>query len=234
MIYLADISGCGEEDLQSVCTARKEYAAKYKTERDRVRSLGAAYLLGIALKTEGYTGRTDVEILHDEAQKPYLTDPALQDVCFSLSHAKDYVAVALAKVPVGIDIERIRPYQRPLTDRFFCEQEKAYILEREEEMDLAFTRIWTLKESFLKVTGTGLSGLNTCTVLPHEVLTGNEGTKDSGNALQMFSYRQTYDEHTYCGIIPAAPEGYALAICIRTDDGTDPEDVKINYVNLKG
>ncbi len=262
MIYVADTRACREADLLPfVCEKRKEYASKFRMEADRIRSLSAAVLLGIALKREGYYDDIAVELTHDEKGKPCLVLP---DACensdvsqkedrstpvyFSLSHAGDYVAVAVLTDPVGIDIETIRPCKDNLINRFFTQEERDYIREcaagstdeKEKEKDLAFTRIWTLKESFLKATGMGMQlGLETFSV------TREPGNKDrSGKdpyAEGRFSYRQAFDRNTYTGQLLKAPDGYAFSVCRmcgqdKAEDHADnrlcfPAD--IHYVNLK-
>ena len=75
MIYLGNISTCSEEALLPlVCAERRDYAAKYKQSADKIRSLGVAALLGIALKREGYIDALPVSLTHDEKQKPVLSD----------------------------------------------------------------------------------------------------------------------------------------------------------------
>ena len=73
---------------------------------DRIRSLGVAVLLRHALQEE--TGFTGYVLKHDAKQRPYLTLPdGTQIPQISLSHAGDYVAVAIDRLPVGIDIDPI-------------------------------------------------------------------------------------------------------------------------------
>ena len=51
--------------------------------------------------------------------------PQLKDYHISFSHTDNIVAVALAKIPVGIDIENITPRIVPLYPRFMSEEEIA-------------------------------------------------------------------------------------------------------------
>lgn len=242
MIYLADIRGCTEEALLPlVCKERRDYAAKYKQSADRIRSLAVATLLGIALKQEGYIDILPAEFTHDEKQKPVLSSQ-LVDItkiekegkneevnikhdspCFSLSHAGDYVAVAVDTLPVGIDIERNRPYKASLAKRYFSKEE--------QELPLPFTQIWTLKESFLKVTGMGLSfGLDTFSVIrdPNE-------TAGEEQELTSFLYRQDFDDHHYAGRLLPAPDGYAFSVCFLLESKLAKAPLKddICYVNLE-
>jgi len=79
---------------------------------------------------------------------------------FNISHSGDWVVAALSPDRVGVDIERVRPVKPGLAERFFSATENrmlAGIADEAGRRDLFFT-LWTLKESFLKAVGTGLSG----------------------------------------------------------------------------
>ncbi|MCL2435179.1 MAG: 4'-phosphopantetheinyl transferase superfamily protein [Lentimicrobiaceae bacterium] len=51
--------------------------------------------------------------------------PQMKDYHISFSHTENIVAVALAKIPVGIDIENLTPRILPLYPRFMSEKEIA-------------------------------------------------------------------------------------------------------------
>lgn len=78
---------------------------------------------------------------------------------WSVSHKPKWVAAVIARQPVGIDIEEVRP--RPhrlhaaLAER--CEWELLG-----DDSWHAFYRLWTAKEAVLKATGVGLAGLSAC------------------------------------------------------------------------
>jgi phosphopantetheinyl transferase len=74
-------------------------------------------------------------------------------VHLNLSHSGDWLAAALAPVPVGIDIERLRP--RAITTqaaRVFCPQEAQHLAQEADPLPL-FYRLWTLKEAACKAAG---------------------------------------------------------------------------------
>lgn len=257
MIWIANIAACTEEMLRPhVGAERIEYAAKYKQPMDRIRALGVAVLADIACSPEGAACgddpavHTPVRILHDEKQRPYLVlSDATQEMTaadrqgiaagsaqmpqISLSHAGDYVAVATDRLPVGIDIEQIRPCKESLAERFFSDAERAYMEQRQgaaagsdlqgAARDLAFTAIWTLKESFLKATGMGLSlGLESFSMeyLAPEGLMSDYGQARTGEPV-WFRVRQTFDDNIYFGVLLPAPEGYQLSVCFHNNSETE-------------
>lgn len=87
--------------------------------------------------------------------KPYVKDA--DHVHFSISHSGDWVVIATGNAPVGIDIEKIRGGKFPVAQRFFSDDEIQFLRGKTgKEADLWFFKLWTAKESYLKMTGTGL------------------------------------------------------------------------------
>ena len=95
--------------------------------------------------------------------KPYFPDaPQLQ---FSISHSGAYWLCAFSAAPVGLDVQQHRDCQKQaLARRFFSPAEQAFL---ERTSHAPFFDLWCAKESYLKFTGEGLSGLEAvCTVSP--------------------------------------------------------------------
>lgn len=74
---------------------------------------------------------------------------------FNLSHAGDYAVLAHGDVPLGADIEQIRAQNLHVAKRCYTEAEYAYVTEG--DADERFFYLWTMKESYLKLTGDGIS-----------------------------------------------------------------------------
>ena len=69
----------------------------------------------------------------------------------SLSHCDDVVAVALSLLPVGIDVERIRPVRSSLAKKTLCESEyEQFCALDKNEQPSFFIKKWTQKESLFK------------------------------------------------------------------------------------
>ena len=87
----------------------------------------------------------------DERGKPRLADPeAASRLHFNLSHSGPLVALAVAAVPVGLDVEALREVANVdrLARRFFSPAEAAAVLDASgSERDRIFLRTWTLKEA---------------------------------------------------------------------------------------
>ena len=105
----------------------------------------------------------------NEYGKPFLVnDPHVQ---YNLSHSGKYIAFAIDSKPVGIDVEQIKPIDFKIANRFFTADENHYITSQRVEMKtIAFYRIWTKKESYIKLEGKGLSiALSSFSVLDNPI-----------------------------------------------------------------
>jgi 4'-phosphopantetheinyl transferase len=97
----------------------------------------------------------ELRIRYGEKGKPFVPD---SPVHFNLSHSGDWVVAAVSEQPVGIDVERIKPNKLAIARRFFTETEVRSIMDLPEEQRLdQFYSLWTLKESYLKAVGKGLT-----------------------------------------------------------------------------
>jgi 4'-phosphopantetheinyl transferase len=80
-----------------------------------------------------------------------------RSVQFSLSHSGDLVLVAVAGVPIGVDVEELSEEQvaADLSTRLHPAEQRE--ITAADQPRLAFTRVWTRKEAYLKGIGIGLS-----------------------------------------------------------------------------
>lgn len=97
-----------------------------------------------------------------EFGKPALAEvDAGRALSFNLSHAGDWIVVALAAgQPVGVDVEPIRPdldFMTIARHQFSPEEVAALSAEEPGARRSAFFRCWTRKEAYLKARGQGLS-----------------------------------------------------------------------------
>lgn len=110
----------------------------------------------------------EIIISNNAYGKPYLTNKRIFN--FNISHSGKWVVCAVGKRPVGVDIELIGRVNlktaEKIAERFFSGEECEELFIRENKDRLAyFCEIWTLKESFLKALGKGLTiPLNSFTI----------------------------------------------------------------------
>ena len=103
-----------------------------------------------------------------ERGKPYFSN--MLDVHFSVSHSDDVFAFAIADVPVGIDVQKIkhRPDEEErclkIARRYFHTEEIAAVEGRLESfwdyrgIVSTFYKIWCGKEAYVKLSGKGIDG----------------------------------------------------------------------------
>ncbi|MBX9907100.1 MAG: 4'-phosphopantetheinyl transferase superfamily protein [Beijerinckiaceae bacterium] len=96
-----------------------------------------------------------VTIEHDEAGRPVLARPAGTGLHLSLATRAGLVAVALARAPVGVDVERIEPAVPPPLASLHSDERERLAMLPEAARPLAFAQIWTAKEAYVKALGTG-------------------------------------------------------------------------------
>jgi 4'-phosphopantetheinyl transferase len=121
---------------------------------------------------------------------------------FNVSHSGVWVIVATSNAAVGVDVERMRKVPEGVAYRFFSEPEKQMLDEAENDIEKAhiFFTLWTLKESFLKATGKGLTrSLNTFTIVRRP---------EGGYSLAPDDDTEGFYLYTY-----PFEEGYKLAAC---------------------
>lgn len=129
-----------------------EYEPTGRPEDRKTEHLLGRRLLEYGLKEE-YGRVYDIEQI--EGGKPYL--PKAPHIHFNISHTKGIVVCIIGKKEIGIDIEYIREAKDSLICRICSSAEKEYICEKPEDRNRRFTSIWTLKESYIKAIGKGLS-----------------------------------------------------------------------------
>lgn len=129
------------------------YAAKYrniKVKQEACQELTAGFLL------KSYLGvADDGQIIRNEYGKPMLRSG---EVHFNLSHSGNYVALAIADVEIGVDMEKIMDVHWPTVKKVFSGEQQARLKQTPEmEQPALFTRMWTECEAVLKLWGTGFA-----------------------------------------------------------------------------
>ena len=137
---------------------RQKTIQRLKFRKDRNLSLGVEILLIHALENENIDTQ-DLVFSTVQNGKPCLVN---RDIQFNLSHSGNISMCAISDKEIGCDVEKIEKRGRDIlriAKNFFFDNEYRYIsdLEDEDERIDMFFRLWTLKESFMKVTGLGMA-----------------------------------------------------------------------------
>jgi len=163
-----------------------------------------------------YLGKPDTEInlVFGEKGKPHIGN--LKNVHYNISHSGHYVVCAVAPNEIGIDVERVRKVNLRIAERFFSAPEIQDLMAREEDDRMHyFITLWTIKESYLKAIGRGLTQhLNSFTICKNGnsyLLTGNEEAEGYGIETRKLS------------------EDYMMAVCAPLPYSP----AYINFISLK-
>lgn len=161
----------------------------YKKESDANRSLYAYLLLNYVFVKELKSSINQLHVSKNYYGKPFLRE--YPEFHFNLSHSGNWVVCVTNSTPVGIDIEEIKliDYQS-IAEQFFSPEECKLILSAPSQSQLElFYNVWTLKESYVKAIGGGLSiPLDSFTVIGRE----NENYKVVSLKLKTYELDQNY------------------------------------------
>ena len=132
-----------EKILRGLPEDLRKKALRYRKEDDRLRSIGSSFLL-----LRAANGR---EIHYSAEGKPFVEGGNH----FNISHSGDYVVLAEADSPVGVDVERVADIgiDDDLRNAALTEKEKSWV----KDSLLRFYVVWTRKESLIKCEGRGFT-----------------------------------------------------------------------------
>ena len=155
MIYIDDHINDFDLDaaLQQLSEQRRQQALRFRYELGQ-RSCALAYLLLKRALREEYGITENPVFEYGEHGKPTIADHP--EIFFNLSHCREAVACAVSDKPVGIDVESVRSFKESLV-RYTMNDEEVEQIMTAPRPEVAFIRLWTMKEARLKLTGEGIN-----------------------------------------------------------------------------
>lgn len=128
----------------------------FKNRNEAIRRLISSLLIRRIIRDELNIPETNITFTYNKYGKPFLNESDFFH--FNISHSGDWIVCVIDKHEIGVDIEKIQPIDLDIAKEFFSSQEYNYIMSKPfNERTYAFYEIWTLKESYLKAIGKGLS-----------------------------------------------------------------------------
>ncbi len=137
-----------------IYTERFDYTGKVRGERKKAETANGRTLLKKAVLKEYGIDTSAMTIEFGDYGKPYFAERP--DIHFSISHSGEYAAVVLSESEVGIDIQKVVEIKHGLVEKLCDEHEQRYVSDSPDK-DKAFITLWTLKESYIKAIGMGMS-----------------------------------------------------------------------------
>ena len=191
--------------LKVIDESKRERIGRFRRWEDAHRVLLADLLLRRVLTAE--TGISNEALLFetDEYGKPRLLNDC--NIHFNLSHSGAWVVCALDERPIGVDVEKNRDISLDVSSLCLTAGEITDMEKKGDSEKLTFFySLWTLKESYVKAIGKGLS----TSLTSFAVRFLPEG------GIRVASGGRTVD-----GIFLKAyniDEGYSVSVCAHGDD----------------
>ncbi len=198
---------------------RIQKIAAIRSRKERIRSIFAGLLLRYAFLQAGYDIEVweQAEIERGMYGKPYIKgEPYFH---YGLSHSGEWVICAADRMPVGIDIQEMKPWKMTLAKRFYHEEEYARLLALETKSQVRqteeFYSMWTAKESAVKLSGRGIGA-----GISQYVTAGDYNSICDKNAGRIF-YTRRY----------RMLEGYMICVCSESNFFPDlPERIDLENI----
>lgn len=134
---------------------------------DRKRTVAGDMLARLSIATWCGIPAESIRFDMNKYGKPFAKGLPIE---FNISHSGNIVVCAVDNMPVGIDVEQIRPVNVEVIHRICCSDELKYIfgqttydtdcaIDHNPETLARFFEIWTAKEAYCKCLGTGITDL---------------------------------------------------------------------------
>ena len=131
-----------------------DYSNLKHGERKKAETANGRELLKTAVLREFRVDSNTLIIEKGEHGKPYFSDR--EDIFFNISHSGNFVAAAVGECPIGIDIQVVQNVRERMIDKLCNDDEKQFISNCPDK-DKSFIILWSLKESYIKAIGKGMS-----------------------------------------------------------------------------
>ena len=147
-----------EHNARLLSPTERAFAERFRFAADRARFISGRALARCLVGRYSGVAPESVVLSFSEFGKP--SPAGIRDLHFNVSHSHDVVVCAIARRPVGVDVERVEqiPDLCELASRFFSVDEFE-ALQRVEgaQKTRHFFTCWTRKEAYVKAIGEGLS-----------------------------------------------------------------------------
>jgi len=170
---------------------RQEKLGRMREQAARLSAAGELLARQLLAEASGMTPGAIV-ISREPSGKPFAPELPFH---FSISHSGDLAACAIHTAPIGLDLQRLGAIRPGVLRKVYSPEEQAYVLSDPAAQEERFARLWCMKEAAGKKLGTGVfaSDRFVCSFCD------GEPVLEAG-------------EHRF--LIPEAPEGYAMALCL--------------------
>lgn len=197
--------------LSEVSEEKKARIQRFINWEDAQRTLIGDILARTVICNRMKIRNHEISFVLNEYGKPFLKNS--EQFHFNISHSGEWVICATDTSVIGTDVEFIKPIDLGIAERFFSKEEYKDLLNKTGPERLQyFYDLWTLKESYIKAEGKGLSiPLDSFTIKANN---GNIKVKTE-NRFRDCHFRQ-YD----------IDRNYKLSVCATGETGFDCVEVR--------
>jgi 4'-phosphopantetheinyl transferase len=202
------------------------HATSYRFEKDQRRFISRRMLLKKLLSL--YLGIAPQMICfrYNPHGKPHLaTCPESDSIQFNISHSQGLAVYVFGRnCRLGVDLESLQllPEVDALISRWFPAQQARFLQKlSSQEKHLAFYRLWTLKEAYLKALGKGLGGPDDFVdSLPDNLKTSWHHTSMEFYRMDSWSFLVLKPAPNFFATIAVDKDNYRLR-CFELEAGAD-------------
>lgn len=206
---------------QYISNEKKSQLLKINRKEEAHRKLLADILLRVLITQRLKIGNSAIEFEYNRFGKPFLKGN--NTFHFNISHSGNWIICVVDSELVGIDIEQMKSIDLEIAKRFFSNEEVKFLFKANKQDQLErFYDLWTLKESYLKAIGVGLSK----SLRAFSISLSNCGSQFTLTDLHSQSDQCSESQYwfkQYC-----LDPGYKLSVCCKSNEFAE----KINLVQL--
>jgi len=205
--------------LVSLPEGKQRYARRFKSASRWQSFVAGHYLLQNSLAQFGFSGktyRTSYGAAWEADSSRATTAPATESISVGISHSASFVAcIVSSNGGAGIDVEMPSDRNRnikELVNHFFSERDKSAFRDiapdNEESM---FLLRWTLKESYIKALGEGVSSARLRTNFLPISQQGSEIERDTNWKNHSFLWQQGIGAIAISSLVQQEPQFYQFS-----------------------
>ena len=156
--YTYDISNLTDDQFnqwyERLDPVKKIRVDRFKFLDDKKRTVVGDALARKAIFDLCGENESDVTFFYTDKGKPFIKK---EKVYFNLSHSNNLVVCVASDRNIGVDVEKIKEVSPQMVNRVCTESELFSVIDNEGNIDVkSFFKIWTIKEAYFKLVGTGI------------------------------------------------------------------------------
>ena len=225
MVWLDDWEGRLPSSSDILDDEELRHATSYRFEKDQRRFISRRILLKKLLSLYLGIAPQMIRFRYNPHGKPQLATCSESDpIQFNISHSQGLAVYVFGRYrQLGVDLEYLQllPEVDALLSRWFPAQQARFLQKLpSQEKHLAFYRLWTLKEAYLKALGKGLGGLDFVDPIPNCLKTSWHYTSMEFYRINTWSFRVLTPAPNFVATLAVDEDNYRLR-CFEWEAGAD-------------